>query len=80
MSQEIRNKANAVAYVRSEVAILSEQCERSERVIGYQRALAAVFAIKAGGLVKDAEFNRLIEEIETANNKSVANILRSQRS
>lgn len=80
MNQEILNKTKAMAYVQSEAAVLSEQCERSERVIGYQRALAAVFAIKAGGLVTKAEFDMLMNEIETANSKSVVNILREQRS
>ena len=72
MKQETPNKAGAMAYVQSEAAVLSEQCERSERVIGYQRALAAVYAIKAGGLVSEDEFDKLISEIETANSKSAA--------
>lgn len=52
---KVENKQSAIAYVRSEIAILSEQTDDEERRAYHHRANAALFAIRAGGLITTGE-------------------------
>lgn len=64
------NKRNAIAYVRNEIDLLSEQDDDQERWSYHLRANAAAFAIRAGGLITDDEALALAEEIGEANTKA----------
>jgi hypothetical protein len=61
------NKQNAIAYVRADIAMLSEQTNDGERRAFQLRALAGLFAIHAAGMVTDQELSTIGEEIDAAN-------------
>lgn len=73
------NKQNAIAYVRSEIAILSEQTDDDERRAYHHRAGAALFAIRAGGLITNDEVQEIGNEIGAANEKAIQQVIAAQR-
>lgn len=64
------NKRNAIDYVRSDIALLSEQDDYQERHTFHCRAQAGLFAIHAGGLITDDEPRALGDEIGEADTKA----------
>ena len=64
------NKQNAIAYVRCDIALLSEQDDYQERHGFHHRAQAGLFAIHAGGLITHDELLALGQEIGEANEKA----------
>ncbi|QVN05616.1 hypothetical protein JYG35_18465 [Pseudomonas rhodesiae] len=73
------NKRSAIAYVRSEIAILSEQTDDGERRAYHNRANAALFAIRAGGLITTDELRAIGDEIGAANEKACQQVLAARR-
>lgn len=68
-------KADAIFYVQSEAKQLAEESDNSERQIRYNRALAALGAIKS--FLSDDEYKELLNTVEVANSNSVAKVLRA---
>lgn len=68
------NKQNAMAYVRSDIDTLGEQTEDTERRAYHHRALAGLFAIRAGGLVTDEELQMMGDQIGAANAKAARQV------
>ncbi len=66
----LEHKQNAIAYVRADIDMLSEQTEDGERRAYHHRALAGLFAIRAGGLITDKELEMIGEQIGAANEKA----------
>lgn len=66
----LEHKQNAIAYVRADIDMLSEQTDDSERRAFHHRALAGLYAIRAGGLVTDKELEVIGEQIGAANEKA----------
>ncbi len=73
------NKQSAIAYVRSDIAMLSEQTDDSERRAYHHRASAGLFAIRAGGLITLEELQAIGDEIGAANEKASRQVLAAQR-
>lgn len=73
------NKQSAIAYVRSEIAILSEQTDDGERRAYHHRANGALYAIRAGGLITIDELHALGDEIGAANEKASQQVIATQR-
>ncbi|MDH4602405.1 hypothetical protein [Pseudomonas syringae] len=73
------NKQNAIAFVRTEIAILSEQVDDDERRAYHNRANAALFAIRAGGLITTDELLAIGNEIGAANEKASQQVIAAQR-
>lgn len=73
------NKQNAIGFVRSEIAMLSEQTDDNERRAYHHRANAALFAIRAGGLITTEEVLAIGDEIGAANEKASRQVLAAQR-
>ncbi|MCP1515614.1 hypothetical protein [Pseudomonas rhodesiae] len=69
------NKRNAIAYVRSDIAILSEQTDDNERRAYHHRASAGLFAIRAGGLITLEELEAIGNELGAANEKASRQVL-----
>lgn len=75
----VENKQSAIAYVRSEIAILSEQTDDDERRAYHHRANAALFAIRAGELITTDELQTIGDEIGEANEKASRKVRDAQR-
>ena len=73
------NKESAIAYVRSDIAMLSEQTDDGERRAYHHRANAGLHAIRAGGLITLEELRAIGEEIGAANEKASRQVLARQR-
>lgn len=73
------NKQNAVAFLRSEIAVLSEQADNNERLAYHNRANGALFAIHAGGLITTEEVLALGNEIGIANTKASRQVQAAKR-
>jgi len=73
------NKQSAIAFVRSEIAILAEQTDDGERRAYHHRASAALFAIRAGGLITTDEVKAIGDEIGAANEKASQQVIAGQR-
>jgi len=71
-------KKEAVAYVRSDIAMLSEQTKESERQAYHNRAQASSNAIYVGGLITREELFKLGDEIGAANEKACRQVLAAQ--
>jgi hypothetical protein len=63
-------KISAVQYLRSDLEILSEQVDDSERRAYHNRAQAILGVIKAAGLINNEEYLALGYEIGEANSKA----------
>ncbi|WP_226504499.1 hypothetical protein [Pseudomonas sp. MWU16-30317] len=68
------NKRNAIAYVRADIDMLCEQTEDSERRAFHNRAHGGLFAIRAGGLITDAELHVIAQELDAANTKACGQV------
>lgn len=75
----VENKQSAIAYVRSEIAILSEQTDDEERRAYHHRANAALFAIRAGGLITTDELQTIANEVGEANEKASRQVRDAQQ-
>ena len=73
------NKQSAIAYVRTDIAMLSEQTDDNERRAYHHRANAGLHAIRAGGLITLEELQAIGEEIGAANEKASRQVLAAQR-
>ncbi|MRJ20057.1 hypothetical protein FRT60_06855 [Pseudomonas haemolytica] len=73
------NRQNAIAFVRSEIATLSEQTDNHERLAYHNRAHGALFAIHAGGLITAEEVLALGNEIGVANTKASSQVRGAKR-
>ncbi|MCW0217450.1 MAG: hypothetical protein OJI67_03915 [Prosthecobacter sp.] len=56
---KVENKQSAIAHVRSEIAILSEQTDDEERRAYHHCANAALFAVRAEGLITTGELQSI---------------------
>ena len=65
--------------MRSEIAILSEQTDDEERRAYHHRANAALFAIRAGGLITTDELQTIGNEIGEANEKAGRQVRSAQQ-
>lgn len=68
-------KNGAILYLRSDIDVLSEQNEESERIAYRNRAQASLGTIKAAKLISDEEFIALGNEIGEANKKASQQVL-----
>lgn len=74
-----QNKQSAIGYVRSDIAMLSEQTDDGERRAYHHRANAGLHAIRAGGLITLEELRAIGDEIGAANEQAVRQVLAAQR-
>jgi hypothetical protein len=64
------HKFNALAYVRAQIDMLSEQTDDLERRAFKDRAHGGLFALHAAGLFTVEELMAIGQEIDAANNKA----------